>query len=132
MKGFSLHIIRAAALCLFLGSGGCRSGRSDDAAGGPTVMLGLTAEVLGSARTDGSDASADIEKMHSLRIVVLRPDGSVEHNLFVDFGPASQSEYARFLAVRKNEKKSIFLIANESGVSPDLHTALDTMSLINI
>lgn len=90
-----------------------------------TVMLGVTTEVLGSARDGAGSELPDIEKMSTLRIVVLHPDGTVEHNRFIDFGGSMQSEYTRFLEVRPNEKKSIFLIANEISISSDLHAALE-------
>ncbi len=126
MKTLSQHIIlrMASVLGLLLMSAACSSGSSEATPpAGRTVMLGLTTEVLGSARTDSE--TPDCEKMSTLRIVVLHPDGSVEHNRFIDFGSAMQSEYTRFLEVRPNEKKSIWLIANENSVSSDLHAALE-------
>lgn len=121
MKTLSQHIIlrMASVLGPLFMSAACNSGSSDTTPpAGRTVMLGVTTEVLGSVRTDS-------EKMSTLRIVVLHPDGSVEHNRFVDFGSAMQTEYTRLLEVRPDEKKSIWLIANENSVSSDLHDALE-------
>ena len=88
MKTLSQHIIlrMASVLGPLLMSAACNSGSSDATPpAGRTVMLGVTTEVLGSVRTDS-------EKMSTLRIVVLHPDGSVEHNRFVDFGSARQAK----------------------------------------
>ena len=92
MKTLSQHIIlrMASVLGPLFMSAACNSGSSDTTPpAGRTVMLGVTTEVLGSVRTDS-------EKMSTLRIVVLHPDGSVEHNRFVDFwrsGPTRRRVY---------------------------------------
>lgn len=54
--------------------------------------------------------------MYTLRIVVLHADGSVEHNVYVDFGNVPQTECFRILEVTRNETKKIYLIANEESV----------------
>lgn len=120
----------AWALCLSAMPAACSSesagctGEPDQA--GRTVMLGLTAEILGQARTGETSALPDNEKMHTLRIVILHPDGTVEHNLFMDFGHGMLSEYTQVMEVQQNEKKTVCLIANEASVSPDLHAVLES------
>ena len=58
----------------------------------------------------------DNEKMKSVRVVILHADGTVEHNEFYRLGGAVEREYI-LLKVKPNEKKKIFLFANEESVS---------------
>lgn len=58
----------------------------------------------------------DNEKMKSVRVIVLHTDGTVEHNKFYRLGGAVGRKYI-LLKVKPNEKKKIFLFANEESVS---------------
>ena len=58
----------------------------------------------------------DNEQMHSVRVVVLHADGSVEHNRHYSLEGAQAQKYI-ILKVSPNEKKQIFLFANEESVS---------------
>ncbi|MDE5624149.1 MAG: hypothetical protein K2I62_06030 [Alistipes sp.] len=125
MKGSLQHIIGMAALCSLLCIQTACDRSTDNAAdNGATVMLGLTTEVLGPTRTGTADDVPQLEKMNTLRIVILHPDGTVEHNRYIDFGQTVRSEYTQFLEVRQNEKKSVCLIANENSAS-GLHETLE-------
>lgn len=94
----------------------------DDLAG--KVTLVLNAEVLGSTR---AAELSDKEKMSSLRVVILHPDGIVEHNAHVDFGSALTEYSTQLFEVTPDERKTIYLISNEEGVD-GLKTALDGFS----
>lgn len=58
----------------------------------------------------------DKEKMHSVRVVVLHEDGTVEHNQHYSLEGAQTQKYI-ILKVKPKEKKKIFLFANEESVS---------------
>lgn len=89
-----------------------------------SVRVGL-ADILSPytrAGEDGADysaASSDNEKMNTLRVIVVRPDNSVELNRFIDLRTSPKTEY--FLgtleenrdSVQANEGKWVYLIANE-------------------
>ncbi len=131
MKRFSHHIIKLASACCLIAAAPACSTREAGLADEPQrdegrVRLGLTAEILGEARSGEAAGLPDNEKMHTLRIVILHPDGTVEHNQFIDFGHGMFSEYTQVMEVQKNEKKTIYLIANETSISTDLHAALGT------
>lgn len=79
-------------------------------------------------RSRAGAATADNDKMHTLRVVVVRPDGTVEHNDYVNFGQSPQTECYRIYEVVPNEQKTIYLIANEGGAAEDLTRQLDNFS----
>lgn len=62
----------------------------------------------------GEKAATDDEKMQKLRIIIVRPDGTVEHNQLVDLtaSPAERHPRERF-GVVANEYKEIYLFVNE-------------------
>lgn len=85
------------------------------------VTLVLNTDVIGMTRAGVTDVP-DNEKMKTLRIVILHPDGTVEHNKFIDF-ESGQTEYnTQIFKVKNREKKTIYLLANEKSVNglPDL------------
>lgn len=54
----------------------------------------------------------DGEKMKTLRIIVVRPNGVVEHNKYFDLSQPNTT-FSTELEVRKSETKKIYLFANE-------------------
>lgn len=64
----------------------------------------------------GGEELPDNEKMHSVRVIVLHADGTVEHNQYYSLENTEINKYI-LLKVRPNEKKKIFLFANEESVS---------------
>lgn len=92
-----------------------------------SVMLVLNTEIIGSLYAGETESGRD--KMHTLRIVILHPDGTVEHNQFMDFGDGMLSECTRFIQVKQNETKTIYLIANERSVHDGLHNTLDEFTV---
>lgn len=78
-----------------------------------------TTLLLNIATLEGSRAETaelpDNEKMHSVRIIILHSDGTVEHNKFYALdGPMAQ--HSILLKVASDESKKVFLFANEESV----------------
>lgn len=79
------------------------------------ATLYLNIEPVGLTRA-GTATLPDNEKMHSVRVIVLHENGTVEHNKFYSLDGA-QVQRAILLKVTPNEKKKIYLFANEESVS---------------
>ena len=79
------------------------------------AILHLNVEPIGLTRA-GTATLPDNEKMHSVRVIVLHNDGTVEHNKFYSLDGA-QVQRAILLKVTPDEKKKIYLFANEESVS---------------
>ena len=79
------------------------------------AVLYLNIVTLGQTNA-GVDNLPDIEKMQSLRVIVLHADGTVEHNRYYSLNGA-QTHRDIILKVTPHEKKKIFLFANEESVS---------------
>ena len=93
-----------------------------------TATLVLRTALLDKTRAVDIPADNPVEYMYTLRIVILHADGSVEHNVYVDFGNMPQTECFRVLKVTRDETKKIYLIANEKSVSPELHGKLEALA----
>lgn len=79
------------------------------------AVLYLNIEPVGLTRA-GTATLPDNEKMHSVRVIVLHENGTVEHNKFYSLDGA-QVQRAILLKVTPDEKKKIYLFANEESVS---------------
>lgn len=79
------------------------------------AILYLNIEPVGLTRA-GTATLPDNEKMHSVRVIVLHENGTVEHNKFYSLDGA-QVQRAILLKVTPNEKKKIYLFANEESVT---------------
>lgn len=108
------------------GENGCMDEVQPDTS---TATLILHTALLDKTRAVDISADNSVEYMYTLRIVVLHADGSVEHNVYVDFGNFPQTECFRILEVTRNETKKIYLIANEESVSSELHGKLETLTV---
>lgn len=65
-------------------------------------------------RANYSETENDDEKMHNLRIMIIRPSGIVEKTAYIDLETAPVTErVCEFPDVLSGESKRIFLIANE-------------------
>lgn len=116
------QFILALSACLFVM--GCQ-----DKEEVPTPMADLRIYVNAVGRTDArtltdaekeyyKDALASCEEMHRLRFVIVRPDGTVEHNRLLNlYNPAERYGYESFEVIG-GEKKTVYLFVNES-TSPD-------------
>ena len=125
MRNFKLFAY--ILLTCILGSA-CQPGVSDE----PTETVNLNIRVALSemssqamSRAWGDDLTdADLqewqnptaaEKMHTLRIVILHPDNTVEYNRFLDFGSNAYLEYGfEQFKVTMNERKKLYLFVNEN------------------
>lgn len=111
------HIIQLTlAFCLLLTASSCDKDTlsAEDIAENGKVVLVLNAGITGSTR---AGVLPDNEKMKTLRIVILHPDGTVEHNEHIDFGATPVEQYVKFIPVTRNETKAVYLFANEESVN---------------
>ena len=139
MKEILRHIVWMTILVSWaLLSASCRGGevsytdeiQSDDDTAILVLRTGLLDQTRASDRmNDAVDNS--VEYMYTLRIVILHENGTVEHNMYIDFGEIPQTECYRIFKVTRNETKKIYLIANEENVSTDLHEQLETLTTGN-
>lgn len=139
MKEILRHIVWMTILVSWaLLSASCRGGevsytdevQPDD----DTAILVLRTGLLDQTRvSDRVNDAVDnpVEYMYTLRIVILHENGTVEHNMYIDFGEILQTECYRIFKVTRNETKKIYLIANEENASTDLHEQLETLTTGN-
>lgn len=132
MRNFKLF---AYLLLTCMGISACQPGVSDEPA--ETVNLNIRvalsemssqalSRAWGDKPTDaelqGWQNPTPAEKMHTLRIVILHPDNTVEHNRFLDFGNNSCLEYGfEWFKVTMNEKKKLYLFVNEKTQHTDVN-----------
>ena len=136
MKEILRHIVWMTILVSWaLLSASCRGGevsytdevQPDDDTAILVLRTGLLDQTRASDRVnDAVDNS--VEYMYTLRIVILHENGTVEHNMYIDFGEIPQTECYRIFKVTR---KKIYLIANEENVSTDLHEQLETLTTGN-
>lgn len=79
------------------------------------AALYLNIATIGQTRASTAELP-DNEKMKSVRVIVLHADGTVEHNRHFSLESAQAQKYI-LLKVTPNEKKRIYLFANEESVS---------------
>ena len=139
MKEILRHIVWMTILVSWaLLSASCRGGevsytdevQPDD----DTAILVLRTGLLDQTRvSDRVNDAVDnpVEYMYTLRIVILHENGTVEHNMYIDFGEIPQTECYRIFKVTRNETKKIYLIANEENAFTDLHEQLETLTTGN-
>ena len=139
MKEILRHIVWMTILVSWaLLSASCRGGevsytdevQPDD----DTAILVLRTGLLDQTRvSDRVNDAVDnsVEYMYTLRIVILHENGTVEHNMYIDFGEIPQTECYRIFKVTRNETKKIYLIANEENASTDLHEQLESLTTGN-
>ncbi len=59
----------------------------------------------------------DNEKMRSVRVIVLHEDGTVEHNCFFTLTRLEYEKKLIYLKVKPDEKKKVYIFANEESVT---------------
>lgn len=113
MKEILRHIVWMTILVSWaLLSASCRGGevsytdevQPDD----DTAILVLRTGLLDQTRvSDRVNDAVDnpVEYMYTLRIVILHENGTVEHNMYIDFGEIPQTECYRIFKVTRNETK---------------------------
>ena len=112
--GRTTYIIALCFLALFL------SGCDQNTDPTPDVALVnfridvFTADTWGAqTRSEISYAATEDEKMHTLRIIVVRPDNTVEDNRFFDLSSGLERYEAPRFEVVGREWKRVYLFANE-------------------
>lgn len=90
-----------------------RTDAGDQPAGDGNTLLVLRVGTIGQTR---AVADSDNERMHSLRIVVVKANGEVEVNDSWTLANPSEEEIYT-LPVSPGEKKKVFLFANEGSVA---------------
>lgn len=133
-----LYIIALTALALTLAA--CDSKGIDPVAPGDgMVTMVISVKTIDSQpdaplsranETYFENPSSKFEMLNTLRYIIVRPDGKVEHNYI--FGEALQAsgnatdhvDYISFKVVG-GEKKQVYLIANEASVPYDFSTIVD-------
>ena len=139
MKEILRHIVWMTILVSWaLLSASCRGGEAsytdevqpDDDTAILVLRTGLLDQTRASDRVNDA-VDNPVEYMYTLRIVILHENGTVEHNMYIDFGEIPQTECYRIFKVTRNETKKIYLIANEENASTDLHEQLETLTTGN-
>lgn len=139
MKEILRHIVWMTILVSWaLLSASCRGGevsytdevQPDDDTAILVLRTGLLDQTRASNRVNDA-VDNPVEYMYTLRIVILHENGTVEHNMYIDFGEIPQTECYRIFKVTRNETKKIYLIANEENASTDLHEQLETLTTGN-
>lgn len=139
MKEILRHIVLMTILVSWaLLSASCRGGevsytdevQPDDDTAILVLRTGLLDQTRASDRVNDA-VDNPVEYMYTLRIVILHENGTVEHNMYIDFGEIPQTECYRIFKVTRNETKKIYLIANEENASTDLHEQLETLTTGN-
>ncbi|WP_455670987.1 hypothetical protein [Phocaeicola faecalis] len=95
----------------------CSSQEESLSANDTEAALFLNIATLEQARSGEVTKLPDNEKMHSVRVVVLHENGTVEHNQHYSLEGAQAQKDIIILKVKPKEKKKIFLFANEESVS---------------
>lgn len=120
MPNFKLVLRFAACLLPLFFAAGCRKALTDEGNGGRCVLT-LSVEVAGqsegtpdSCHTKGYADPEAGELMERLRIIIVRPNGIVEHNRLVNLAVSSLKSLDNRFKVVNNEDKDIYLIANEN------------------
>lgn len=139
MKEILRHIVWMTILVSWaLLSASCRGGevsytdevQPDDNTAILVLRTGLLDQTRASDRVNDA-VDNPVEYMYTLRIVILHENGTVEHNMYIDFGEIPQTECYRIFKVTRNETKKIYLIVNEENASTDLHEQLETLTTGN-
>lgn len=81
-----------------------------------TTAMYLTIAPLGQTRSSVAGLP-DNEKMRTVRVIVLHEDGTVEHNRHFQLTSLEYEKKLIYLKVKPDEKKKIYLFANEESVS---------------
>lgn len=118
MKKIDLHIIILSLCVALLSFTGCNDTitvSDKDKLVKLDLNIALT-DVSSSpvkAISDDQAATNDNERIHTLRIIIVRPDSTVEHNKFIQLQtPDIRKENESFLVV-SDEFKMVYLIVNE-------------------
>lgn len=139
MKLFASSII-LFSLLLFCS---CESSADEQGSGGDgTLLVNLDISVALSdisdvqtraADADYADTANENEKMHTLRVVIVRPNWTVEENRLIDFRDAVTLAHtvAKPFRVVGNERKQIYLFVNEHTEAASENPAVSSRKLVD-
>lgn len=107
-------VLLFAALGLMTGCDKGEYANTEEKPGCVTLKIGVDiSDVLPQTRADETVAANDAEKMHTLRIIIVRPDGRVERDKYIVLNNPATLETCRFETIVSGESKKIYLIVNE-------------------
>lgn len=102
----------------FLGITGCEQGEYpeiEERPGSVTLKIGVDiSDILPQTRADETQAENDAEKMHTLRIIIVRPNGRVERVKYIELAKPATLQSWDFDTIVSGETKQIYLIVNEN------------------
>ncbi len=119
MKIKTVHSIAVCLVAFALSFLMVSCGNEDDAlqTGGKDAKLYIKIATLDKTLAKvGEKDLLDNEKMHSVRIIVLHENGTVEHNRYYALGTAQEYVPYVVLPVTASEKKTVYVFANEESV----------------
>ena len=116
MRWFLCSIIAMLSAFTFAGCGETNDPVSPKRPMQTTICLNIgLLDIPSGTRTDAYSFEApanDYEKVHTLRVIIVRPDGTVEHNRFLSYDTPIERTSQTFKVIGM-EKKKIYLFANE-------------------
>lgn len=119
MKIKTVHSIAVCLVAFALSFLMTSCGNDDDASqgGGNDAKLYIKiATIDNTLAKAGEKDLLDNEKMHSVRIIVLHENGTVEHNRYYSLDGAQEYVPYVILPVTASEKKTVYVFANEESV----------------
>ncbi len=119
------HLDITALIMLLISLCSCEKDKDPVATGDGMVNMVISVKTIDSQlsaltranETYFEDPTSRFERIHTLRYIIVRPDGKVEHNYIID--SESETDYVNYVSfkVQGGEKKQIYLIANEASVT---------------
>lgn len=115
-KSIGCIVLLFAALGLMAGCDRGEYGGMEERPGSVTLKIGVdVSDILSQTRADEtSEAANDAEKMHTLRIIVVRPDGRVERVKYIQLDNPATLQVWKFDTIVSGETKRVYLIVNEN------------------
>ncbi len=102
----------------FWGITGCEQGEYpeiEERPGSVTLKIGVDiSDIFPQTRADETQAENDAEKMHTLRIIIVRPNGRVERVKYIELAKPATLQSWDFDTIVSGETKQIYLIVNEN------------------
>ncbi|MDE5638185.1 MAG: hypothetical protein K2I47_00025 [Odoribacter sp.] len=107
-------VLLFAALGLMAGCDKGEYANTEEKPGCVTLKIGVDiSDVLPQSRADETVAANDAEKMHTLRIIIVRPDGRVERDKYIVLDNPATLQTWNFETIVSGESKQVYLIVNE-------------------
>lgn len=114
-KSICYIVLLFAALGLMAGCDKGEYAKMEERPGNVTLKIGVDiSDILSQTRADETVAANDAEKMHTLRIIIVRPNGRVERVKYVVLDNPATLQTWKFDTIVSGETKQIYLIVNEN------------------